>query len=291
MKTPAVVVDEHHEAFAAWYKFKEREVIEPTGNYLLHIDHHDDMVCGGYDWDFTKPVETAEEACRLTNKALGIADFIVPALYQRLFSEVHILKNLRPCALSKKEQYVFCQGSKALICSDYIPFFHAAEKANSESLYRFFTRIEGGLLGENDLPQNGIMLDVDLDYFCWDDSLSSVPEKRLEITAAAYEEYMNDKNHPFRILPRKLVVAKEIEGKYYLVYKEHISAPNIADEETIVGRMEKLIDYLAQAKTAIRAVDVCRSSYSGYLPKSRADFVEREFFARIRRILDLDFWE
>lgn len=290
MKLPTIVVDEHNEAFVAWHMFKEKKIIGESGNYLLHVDHHDDMAFGGYDWDFTGHVETAAEARHLMDKALGIADFIVPAIYQRLFSTVHILKNLRACKLIKKEQYVFLASAKELICGDYIPFFHAAEKAKSESPYRFFTRVDGGLSPEKDLPEDGIVLDVDLDYFCWDDSLSSVPEARIEITAAAYEEYMSDHHHPIRIMPRKLTTVKERAGKYYLVYDEHLPPRQIADEETIVRRMERLIDYLAQAKTAFRAMDVCRSSHSGYLPSSRAAFVEREFFARIQRIMELEFW-
>ncbi|SEH33115.1 UPF0489 family protein [Selenomonas sp. KH1T6] len=291
MKIPVIVADEHNEAFVAWHRFKEQKIIGETGNYLLHVDHHDDMVCGGYNWDFTQLAGTTEEARRLMDQALGIADFIVPAIYQGLFSTVHILKNLRPVSLKKKEQYVCLASAKELICGDYVPFFHAAEKMNSESDYRFFSRIDGGLLGEDDLPQDGIVLDVDFDYFCWDNSLGSVPEARIEITAAAYEEFVNDRNHPFRILPKKVVNAKEQEGKYWLVYKEHLSTPQIASEETIVRRMDKLIDYLAQAKMAFRAMDVCRSSHSGYLPSSRAAFVEREFFARIQRIMELEFWE
>ena len=42
-KIPTIVIDEHNEAFVAWYKFKEQKIIDETGNYLLHVDHHDDM--------------------------------------------------------------------------------------------------------------------------------------------------------------------------------------------------------------------------------------------------------
>ena len=92
-------------------------------------------------------------------------------------------------------------------------------------------------------------------------------------------------------MPKKLITAKEIAGKYYIVYKENVPADKIADEETIIGRIDRLTDYLARAKTSIRAMDVCRSSYSGYLPSSRAAFVEREFLARVRRIVDLEYLE
>ena len=291
MGIPAIVADEHNEAFTAWYRFRERNIIAKTGNYLLHVDHHADMDCGGYDWDFTQPTETAEDARRLTEQALGIADFIVPAVYQGLFSTVHILKTLMPRKLQKKEKFARLNSPHEVITGDYVSFFLAGEKEKKDSEYVFYTLIWGGLSAENDLPADGVVLDVDLDYFCWDNSLSSVPETRIEITKAAYEDFWENKRHPLRLLPRRTATVSERDGKYYLVYKKYESLQRIDDEETIVRRMDRLLEYLARGRTAIRAVDVCRSSYSGYLPKSRAAFVEREFLARLGKILDLEFWE
>ena len=291
MNIPAIVADEHNEAFAAWYRFRERNIIAGTGNYLLHVDHHADIDCGGYDWDFTRRVETAEDARRLTDRALGIADFIVPAVYQGLFSTVHILKNLMPRKLIKKEKFVCLRSPQELITGDYVPLFLEEEKRGKDSGTVFYTQIYGGLCAENDLPEDGVVLDVDLDYFCWDDALASVPEPQIEITKAAYEDFWENKRHPLRLLPRRNVKAAERDGKYYLVYKKYQSPRKLDDEETIISRIDRLLEYLARARTAIRAVDVCRSSRSGYLPGSRAAFVEREFLARLGKILDLDFWQ
>lgn len=53
---------------------------------------------------------------------------------------------------------------------------------------------------------------MDLDYFCWDDSLLSVPEKRVEITKEAYEGCLADRYHPLRLLPARTVKPQVVGG-------------------------------------------------------------------------------
>lgn len=286
-KIPVILVDEHHEAFVAWHILRERGIVPPTGNYLLHIDHHDDMECGGYDWDFTHSPLSVAEAKVFQEEALGIADFIIPAVYFGLFDSVHILKNLVPTPLACQERFIFRKNRSQLHCGNYIPFIHASKKGDKDSGYCFFSRIDGGL-GEKDSYPDHLVLDVDLDYFCWDDSLDSAGEKKLEITAAAYEELQADKNHPFHLFPRKLIKAARQGEKYYLVYREHLSPPPLPDEETIARRIRHLMAYLEASGVRPSAIDICRSSYSGYLPRSRAAFVEREFLAGLARVWKLE---
>ena len=286
---PTVIIDEHNEAFHAWQLFIEQGAIEPTGNYLLHVDHHDDMECGGYDWDFHEPIASTESARSFIDKCLGIADFITPALWYQTFSTVHIMKNLLPKALSVERQFVRLDGDQVLLFGRYIPFIHSPEKNNPDSRYRFFERIDGGLNDDDRYPSEGVVLDVDLDYFCWDNSLKSAPPKRMEITKAAYDEYMSDRNHPFRIVPRKFLTARELDGRYWLVYEEHTARNKLPTEERIVKRIDRLIKYLLDRQIKPKAIDICRSSYSGYLPKERAEFVEREFLSRLGRLFELKF--
>ena len=270
MSIPTVIIDEHNEAFYVWHYFIEKDFVSRTGNYLLHIDHHDDMECGAYNWDFSelkRLPQNTEEAKIFTDKCLGIADFIKPAIYQDIFSTVHILKNLIPAPIKIQEQYVKCLDNKYILSfGSYLPFIHSAERNNPESKYHFFTRVEGGLNENDTINANSLILDVDLDYFCWDDSLSTVPEKRLEITAEAYVDYMSNKNHPFRILPRKLFMIEECNGKYFIIYREHLKPRPPTSEEIIINRIDRLINYFMKLEIKPRAIDICRSSYSGYLP-------------------------
>lgn len=288
MKVPTIIIDEHHEAFWAWHLFLEKKFIAQDSNYLLHIDHHDDMEFGGYNCNFENLPQNYETAKEFTYSTLGIADFIYPALYQKIFSTVHILKNLVPRPLKEEKLFVF-HSENQLLGGKYIPFIHSDEKNKVDSKYRFFTRIDGGLNETDAIPAENLVLDVDLDYFCWDDSLRSVPEKRLEITAAAYEDLMQNKNNPFRILPRKILTFEEDGGKYFMVYRENLKRNILPSEEKIVSRIDRLIKYFSKVQLQPAAIDICRSSYSGYLPSERSEFVEKTFIAKLGEVFDLEF--
>ena len=103
---PVTVMNEHRDAYWHWHWFIEQGAIPHDGNYLLHIDHHDDLEAGGYRGDLRVPPRGAAEAGRLTDDCLGIADFIIPAVWHGLFSTVHILKNLLPQPIKDEEEYV-----------------------------------------------------------------------------------------------------------------------------------------------------------------------------------------
>ena len=220
MSIPLYRMEEHNEAYYYWNLFIEKGYIGKSGNYLLHVDHHDDMESGGYEWDFTRPDISPDEARKLAYGRLGIADFIVPAVYQGIFSDVHIVKNLVRRPMVQEEQFIKCTGGCELTRGKMIPFLHASWRGKADSPYRFFTWREGCF--EPVAIKKDIVLDIDLDYFCWDDSLKSVPPKRVEITAQAYEEFVRNPYHPFRILPKRLLRGEEDAGRYYLVYEEHI---------------------------------------------------------------------
>ena len=288
MKVPTIIIDEHHEAFWTWHLFIEKNFLAQDSNYLLHVDHHDDMECGGYNCDFENLPQTCATAKEFTYNTLGIADFIYPALYQKIFATVHILKNLTPQPLKDEKLFVL-RNENQLSGGKYIPFIHSGEKNKSDSKYRFFTRIDGGLNETDSIPTENLVLDVDLDYFCWDDSLKSVPEKKLEITASAYSDLMQNKNNPFRILPRKLLTFEEDGGKYFMVYRENLKRNALPSEEKIISRIDRLINYFSKIQLQPAAIDICRSSYSGYLPAERADFVEKNFVAKLGEIFNLDF--
>ncbi len=288
MAVPVIIVDEHHEAFWAWRFFIENNFIAQTENYLLHVDHHDDFECGGYACNFDNLPQTVAQAKEFTYEFLGIADFIYPAIYQKIFSTVHILKNLKPQALQTENLFVRRADSQ-LESGKYIPFIHSGEKNKPDSRYKFFAKIDGGLNDDDKFPAENLVLDIDLDYFCWDDSLKSVPEKRVEITAAAYSEIIQNKNNPFRILPRKFLTFKEDGGRYFLVYAENLNRNPLPSEEKILKRIDRLIKYFVQVKLKPAAIDICRSSYSGYLPAERASFVEKNFIEKLGAVMDLKF--
>ncbi len=271
---PAFIIEEHNEAFYYWHAAIEKGYIPDSGNTLFHIDHHDDLETGGYNRDFSVPFKSLEEIKKFTYEELGIADFIVPALYTGIFSRFFNMKALVPKEFQGRERFVKRLGKNVLILGEYFPFFHSSYKKEKNREYAFFSYYEGSLSETGEL--DNIVLDIDLDYFCWDDSLKSVSPKLMEITKGSYEEYMANPYHFMRILPRRLIKAKEMDGRFFIIYEEPPVYEKEADWERIEKRMERFFEWLKKERFCPKLITICRSAKSGYLPQKYAALVEEK---------------
>lgn len=292
MKIPVMRMYEHNEAYYCWDQMVKRGYIPEKGNYLLHVDHHDDMESGGYAWNFDHRPMSEEEVRFFTYEVLGIADFIMPAVYYKLFSDVHILKNVMPQKMAGDTCFVRCVETCELQRGKMIPFLHGKYMEQEDSEYRFFNLYEGSMF-ENDtfikaIEGKSVVLDVDLDYFCWDDMLRSVGPKRIEITKEAYEEVMSNPYHPYRIMPKRLLSVVEEDGRYYLEYKEHGRNYPIPTKERMEKRMDKLLAWFKECELTPAAIDICSSHYSGYLPKDVYPWIEERFLEKLGEVWDLE---
>lgn len=282
LKMPFLTMEEHHEAFYYWGLAVEKGWIAPRGNVLFHVDHHDDLTCGGYFHDFSKPFSSLEERRAFTYSHLGIADFIVPALYEGLFSQMFNMKGLVKQPFSTEEQLIRLRGNHVLEPGKYIPFLHADKRRDGADGYGFYTYHEGAL-SDTGVLEN-VVLDIDLDYFCWDNSLSTTASKRIEITKEAYEEFNENPYHPFRILPRALIRAEAENGRYYLRYTEPPTEEAPAEEKQIRTRIDHFFNWLGSQPWEPSLVTLCRSVHSGYLPRDRAELVEELVCEGLKRL-------
>jgi hypothetical protein len=249
---------------------------------LFHVDHHDDLTCGGYEHDFSKPFSGPEERKTFTYSRLGIADFIIPALYEGLFSHMFNMKGLVTQPFSAEERLIRLRGSCVLEPGRYIPFLHADKRRDGAQGYGFYTYHEGALSDTGELEH--VVLDIDLDYFCWDNALSTAAPKRVEITREAYEEFCADPYHPFRILPRALIRAEADNGRYYLHYQEPPTEEPMADEKQIRARVDRFFNWLGSQPWEPALVTLCRSARSGYLPRDKAGLVEELVCEGLQRL-------
>lgn len=282
LKMPFLTMEEHHEAFYYWGLAVEKGWIAPRGNVLFHVDHHDDLTCGGYFHDFSKPFLTLEERRAFTYSDLGIADFIVPALYEGLFSQMFNMKGLVKQPFSTEERLIRLRGNHVLEPGKYIPFLHADKRRDGADGYGFYTYHEGAL-SDTGMLEN-VVLDIDLDYFCWDNSLSTTASKRIEITKEAHEEFNENPYHPFRILPRALIRAEAENGRYYLRYTEPPTEEAPAEEKQIRTRIDHFFNWLGSQPWEPSLVTLCRSAHSGYLPRDRAELVEELVCEGLKRL-------
>lgn len=287
MSIPVCLVEEHHEAYYCWHYFKDQGWIEREGNYLLHIDHHDDIAAAFYRWDFSRMPQNYREAVTFTYQVLGVGDFILPAVYEKLFSVVHLMLRISPEEYQDIQQVIKAKETE-LILSKEVPLVHGKYKKNPDSGHVFFTMRKGGL---KPIPiTQPLVLDIDLDYFCWDDSCATGTKSTIEITKEAYEDFVSNRYHPFRLMAKRIMEAEIRDGKYYLNCVSNARRDILPDEEKIKARIDKVIHWLSENQIYPAAVDICRSVHSGYLPKEAAAFVEKEFLSRLGKLYQLKFY-
>lgn len=128
LKIPYALFEEHHGAFYYWGLAVEKGWIAPRGNTLFHVDHHDDMESGAYPHNFETPFSSLQERKEFTYHCLGIADFIVPALYEQLFDSLYMMKAVLPKLFGQEQRLVQLSDGNCLRACAYIPFLHAEYK-------------------------------------------------------------------------------------------------------------------------------------------------------------------
>lgn len=288
MTIPVYIMEEHYEAYYYWNYFVEKGLIPASGNYLLHVDHHDDLSPGSYDWDFKCMPNTLEEAKRFTYEKLGIADFIYPAVYKGIFSTLHTFLSVRPKEYEDRDMVLKGREGE-LVPANYVPFIHAKYKKDPNSPYKFFKMRQGSLKPLT--IEEPLVLDMDLDYFYWDDALTTTPPKRVEISREEYDSFQEDPYHPFRIFPKRLFTVEQEGEKHYLRYHERILRERIPEREKVEKRIYDFTSWLSENHIVPKVINICRSRFSGYLPREAFPFVEEEFLARLGKITDIKICE
>ena len=289
-KIPLFIIEEHNEAFLIWNYACLNKLIRPFGNTLLHVDHHPDMEYGGYRNPIPRVGESINKIKEFTYGALGIADFIYPAIYQGIFNELIFIKNIVPTLSDEEEKCIYSVDGlgKNINIQNNNPLFRIKLKNEKyeEDSFGFFRYREGGL--KDPIVVQPFVLDIDIDYFCADDSLATVDEKLLEITREAYEELNENPYHPFRILPRRLITHIKKEGKYYIKYEEHCEKGKAISETKIMKKINKFQEYLINLKKQPQLIVVCRSRYSGYTNNEVWEFIDKELLKVFTNIYEVE---
>jgi len=128
------------------------------------------------------------EVCDFVYHELGIADFILPTIYRGVFNRVLCFKNHTGTGGKDTNRYIASfNGEGKYFKTGEINSLLAVQlqsESNKWSGYQFFNYREIGPDFRFSTCQP-LVLDIDLDYFSCDNSLSQV-EKKIEITEYAY---------------------------------------------------------------------------------------------------------
>ena len=285
------IMEEHHEAFFIWNYGYFHGLINPRGNTLLHVDAHDDMCAGGLPLYLNGLEENLSEISDFTYRNLGIANFIVPAVYQGIFNRVYWMKSHNSYKGKVKNMYVSSYNSEGRFFKkgEVNDLFNIKlQQLNSRwGKHQFFTYQEMGVDG-NFRSSHPLVLDIDLDYFCCDNSLSSV-EKKIEITKDAYQQFCSNRYHWFKTMSASVFSVEEKSGHYYLYCQELQETPEvqIVPQEMIEKRINRFVEFLKQNEVYPQMIDICRSRYSGYTPAEQWEFIEKRLIDALSSLFDL----
>lgn len=288
---PLFIMEEHHEAFFIWHYGYFNGFISPFGNTLLHVDSHEDMVSARLTYSVDELADDLTQIYAYGYQELGIASFIIPAIYKGIINNYTFLSRYDDYSGKKTNRYVTsykAEGKFFKTCEfNHLLRLQLQSIENQWGKYQFYTYQEIGLSSKFTTSQP-LILDIDLDYFSCDNSLSSV-EKKIEITKEAYLDFINNKYHPFRIMPAAALTAKKEDNCYYIYYSEWQEIPNLkkVSFEIIDKRINRFINFLKENRLKPGLIDICRSRLSGYTPNDQWKYIEKRLIEGLSQLYNL----
>src|SRR5690606_12072616 len=81
-------IEEHHEAFFVWQYAIQKGLLSKRENTLYHVDEHSDLSTPRFNTSIHDLNNNLEALKKFTYQELGIASFIMPAIYLGVFNKV-----------------------------------------------------------------------------------------------------------------------------------------------------------------------------------------------------------
>ncbi|MDF0555978.1 UPF0489 family protein [Kamptonema sp. UHCC 0994] len=291
-KIPFYIMEEHHEAFFIWNYAVAEGLIDKTQNTLLHVDEHSDMVFPLLNTSLKSVNHNLKQLHDLTYSELSIASFIYPAIYQGMFSGVYWLRQQhdKSSRVQKKMQIYSHQGKGKRLMLKSKADFNELFNPDYKSFTMTYMTVQDSLSSQEVQKSNkSVILDIDIDYFSCDNASGAYFE--VEITQDAYDDYVNNFYNKIRLSLGGNTSVKCMDGKYYFctIQPDELLAEKLkVSEDTIVERIDALIDFLKVNEIQPKLIDVCRSRLSGYTPNDQWEFIENTLVEKLSSIYEFE---
>jgi hypothetical protein len=290
---PLVVFEEHHEAFIIWNYAIQKEWIEPRGNTLIHIDEHSDMGVPQFNKSIHDLNGNINHIKDFTYNELGIASFIVPAVYRNIISEVHWIrqKHNKPDPVHQ-EMFVrsYNRAGKKFYLGKMTDEFRAKSSCTTNDIVSFnyfFETIDQLLFSESDT----LILDIDLDYFSCSGDPVIQNEIAIEITQSEYSLFNSNKYHPLHYIYINNIRTEKVNNRcFYIIndYNEVYPSELYVDQKTIRSRIDSFCEFLVKKNISPAIITLCRSYYSGYTPRDQCDYIQDELKSSLSSIFHVE---
>jgi len=265
------LLDEHHEAYLAWWSFfSERKLC--GSRLLIHIDEHADFGLPTLTMPPPRLGGDRRTVERFVYRQLSIGTFLIPAAANRFFSELVWFRPSRELSPSERSVKIYPSLTQPFIS------FSTNEQLPMSFSYRT------GRLAQFDIPDTDWILDVCLDSFACNASLTPEPFV-LEITSNQYREMNRLELNPWNMRYGSAATTFLRDGKHFFELDlVGWSSPEIFGRQASTERrFQRFSAFLARAPRAPLMVTVSRSIRSGYLPKKEASSIEQQVIALLSK--------
>jgi hypothetical protein len=289
-KVPLFIFEEHHEAFFVWNYSVKNELISRFNNTLLHVDEHSDMAVPHFNYSIKLLKDNLQNIYEFTYNELTIENFVVPAIYQGMYSQVYWLyqsNNERRGA--KKQILVYShKGEGKVLRIDANCDVGALAFFNPDLKNALFKSLK---THEEFSETKSVVLDIDLDYFSCNPNGYDFKGK-LEVTKEQYYAFNRNKHHFLHLCLGSGIKSEVEDGKYYLVFNslqpEHLPSKLKVSEKEIVTRIDLFIEFLRKNNVKPRLIDICRSRLSGFTPEDQWEFIEEKLIEKLSTLYDIE---
>jgi hypothetical protein len=289
-KIPLFIFEEHHEAFFIWNYSVVNRLIPKNNNTLLHVDEHSDMGVPYFNYSIKSLKDKLQNIYEFTYKELSIENFIIPAIYQGIYSHLYWLyQSNNEHRGDKKQILVYShKGEGKVLRIDANCDVGALAFFNPDLKNALFKPLK---THDEFIASKSLVLDIDLDYFSCNSQGYNFKGK-LEVTKEQYDVFNRDKHHFFRLCLGSGIKAEFKDGKYYLIFNslhpEYIPSKLKVSEEEIIRRIDLFIEFLRKNNVEPRLIDICRSRLSGFTPEDQWEFIEEKLIEKLSTLYDLE---
>jgi hypothetical protein len=289
-KIPVFIFEEHHEAFFVWNYSVMNNLMKKSNNTLLHVDEHSDMAVPKFNYSINSIQDKLQELYEFTYNELTIANFIVPAIYQGMFSQLYWLyQSTNEGKGSKRPILVYSHKAEGQVlmldinCDvGTLAFF------NSDLKNALFKSIKT----HDEFPESqSVVLDIDLDYFSCNPHYYHYQGK-LELTKEQHDSFNRDKHHFLRFSLGSGIKSKTENGRYYLLFNslhsEVIPSKLKVSPKEIIIRIDRFIEFLRKNNVKPQLIDICRSRLSGFTPEDQWEFIEEKLIEKLSTLYNIE---
>jgi hypothetical protein len=289
------LIEEHNEAFFIWNYAVLKKIIPPTGNTLMHIDEHSDSDVPRFRYTIDELDGDLKRLFDFTYNELTISNFIIPALYRRIYNNILNISQIHKNKKNKEIKNIFIRSvndeGRILIAGK-----ETEEIKNLKDNKRASVTVTNQTI-EDDLDcVSGVVLDIDLDYFSCDETPQQFRNDKVEITKDEYYRILNNRYHHIRFSPNGGSMVKIIndEDKFYLVFFDYpyiIPSRLKVTKSEIDKRISMVEDFLRNHNIKPVLIDVCRSRYSAYTPPEQMEYIQRNLLTMLKNLFNIEITE